>query len=108
MNLNLNDQFKKVVAPKMFNSANGKPNSEVFSFVYKLNIFLSHIPVQDSVNLDYLAGMTSFAVTNYSQILLDNAQVLTKLSRNELTSLISIPIFYLEQLLSDTTKSQLG
>ncbi len=60
--------------PKLFNTP--KPSEEALSYINKLNIFLAHIPLQDSVNFDYLSGMTSFAVSNYTQILLDHTAML--------------------------------
>ena len=46
ISLNLNEQFKKQVAPKIFNSSTGKPSEEVFSFLHKLNVLMSYFTLQ--------------------------------------------------------------
>ena len=64
---------------------------------------MSQSSIKDAADSDYIKGMASFGVANFSQILLkdmtEGDRHLISLSRKSLTALLQVPFTLMEQLL---------
>ena len=67
-------------------------NQESISFILKYNMLMSQASLNQAADADYLKGMASFVVTNFTQTLLtdllDGDRLLLSLPRKSLTALL--------------------
>ena len=112
LTLEYNETLKLEVIPKLYkpelsskrkSSFTAKLNEDSISFILKYNLLMSHSSIEEAADSDYVKGMASFGVTNFSQILLkdltEGDRHLMSLSRKSLTALLQVPFTLMEQLL---------
>jgi hypothetical protein len=98
--IDFNERLKHEVIPKLFEvKKNEILNKDVIGFLTKYNIVMSQASLKDASDSDFVKGMASFGVVNFTKLLLDHHseyKSLDKLSRPTLSNLLQLPFSLLE------------
>ena len=97
--LDFNERLKLESLPNLFKGQG--VNQESLHFVHKYNILMAQMSLKESSgDPDYVRGMASYCVANFTQILLQEVKKLEGLEPKQLSSLFQLPFTLMEQLLA--------
>ena len=96
--LDFNERLKLEALPNLFKMQ--AVNQDSLNFVHKFNILMAQMSLKDaSGDPDYVRGMATYCVANFTSILLHEVKKLETLEPKHLSALLQLPFTLMEQLL---------
>ncbi|CDW82490.1 UNKNOWN [Stylonychia lemnae] len=95
------DKLQQEVVPKLFNTEKNI-DAELLSFISKFNVLMAQIQIKQIADTEYLKGMCSFSIINYTQMILDHYNIMCHLSETQFNSMLQLPFTFIDQLLGES------